>query len=156
MRPWKRRPRYPISLLIFQKVSRIPKNKWATNPKNSPHFRNIPKSTLNFHKSIPYPFKFLANIPIFLKTLPGPQYWVWQTHMEKPVQEQQERMLTIVIGLKKLLKREKQSMWNNRDRTEKLLKREKQSMWNNRDRTEKLLKREKQSMWNNRDRTEIY
>ena len=41
---------------------------------NSPHFRTLPKSTLNFYKSIPYPFKFLANISISLKTLLGPQY----------------------------------------------------------------------------------
>ena len=28
----------------------------------------------NINKNIPYPSKFLANIPVSLKTLPGPQY----------------------------------------------------------------------------------
>ena len=47
-------------------------------PQYSPHFRKlklyhrIPKSILYFHKSIPNPLKYFANIPIYLKTLPGP------------------------------------------------------------------------------------
>ena len=41
---------YPISLKLIQ-ASRNP---------------------LTICKNIPYPFKFLANIPVSLKTLPGP------------------------------------------------------------------------------------
>ena len=32
--------------------------------------------TLNIYKNIPYTFKFLANIPVSLKPLPGPQLYL--------------------------------------------------------------------------------
>ena len=40
-----------------------------------PHIPKIdPNIPLNIYKNILYPFKFLANIPVSLKTLPGPHY----------------------------------------------------------------------------------
>ena len=43
-------------------VSHIPLNP-ITLKSHEALYHQIPKSTLNFHKSIPYPFKYLANIP---------------------------------------------------------------------------------------------
>ena len=40
-------------------------------------YHHIPKRTLDFNKSIPYPFKYLAKIPISLKTLPGPHFFLF-------------------------------------------------------------------------------
>ena len=53
----------PISLKLIE-VSRIP---------------------LNIYKNIPYPFKFLANIPVSLKTLPGPHIYIDTISMGFPI-----------------------------------------------------------------------
>ena len=59
---------YPFNYL---KISHIPKKDMANFPKIQealyPHIFKI-------DPSIPYPFKFLANIPVSPKTLPGPHF----------------------------------------------------------------------------------
>ena len=85
---------YTMSLQLFWKISNIPKMNMANIPKIPkalyPHIHKVDPSIwypLNIHKvdpsiwyplniykkKIPYPFKFLANIPVPIKILPGPQ-----------------------------------------------------------------------------------
>ena len=65
--------------LIILKISHIPKIGMANIHKFSKHCISIsPNLTqvscipFNIYKTISYPFKFLANIPVSLKTFPGP------------------------------------------------------------------------------------
>ena len=60
--------KYPISLEINEQIS--PK----FIPIQKALYHHIPKSILNFHKSTPYQYKYLANILISPKTLQWPQY----------------------------------------------------------------------------------
>ena len=79
MRPWKGGPSIPYPFNYFEKISHIPKINMANISKIQkalyPHIPkidpNIPYP--NIYKNIPYPFKFLANIPVSLKLFPGPQ-----------------------------------------------------------------------------------
>ena len=52
-------------------MANIPKSQKALYP----HIPKIDLSIpLNIYKNILYPFKFLANIPVSLKTFPGPLF----------------------------------------------------------------------------------
>ena len=52
-------------------MANIPKIQKALCP-HIPKIEPIIRIPLNIYKNIPYPFKYLANIPVSLKTLPGP------------------------------------------------------------------------------------
>ena len=64
--------KYPIS---FKKIRQLSPN---IRKLCIPIFQKLIKVShipLFFYKNIPHPFNFLANIPISLNTLPGPQNW---------------------------------------------------------------------------------
>ena len=64
--------KYPISLKEMRQISpKVGKHSIPISPK----LILVSHNPLNIYKNIPYPFKFSANIPVSLKTLPGPQYW---------------------------------------------------------------------------------
>ena len=90
MRPWKGVPVSHIPLTILKKISHISNINMANIPKiQKALYPHIPK----INPSIPYPIKylqkypaslwFLANIPVYLKTLPGPQTYTIQNIIEQ-------------------------------------------------------------------------
>ena len=84
MRHWKGGSQYPISLLFFWKIFHIPKINMANIPKIQKALNpislkliQVSRIPLSIYKNIPYPFKFFANVPVSLKTLPGLQWCRW-------------------------------------------------------------------------------
>ena len=79
LKPWKGGPYIPYPFKYFEKYPNPKRN--ITSQKFKKHcipiflklilVSGIP---LNIYKNIPYPFNFLVNIPVSLKTLPGPHY----------------------------------------------------------------------------------
>ena len=72
--------------LIILKTSHIPKINMANIPKIqkagipiSLKLIQVSRIPLNIYKNIPYPYKFLANIPVSLKPLPGPHCGLQKT-----------------------------------------------------------------------------
>ena len=92
-------PSIPYPFNYFKKYSISLKLIWQISPKFRKHC--IPISLkliqvscipLNIYKSIQYPFKFLVNIPVSLKSLPGPQ--LCRLARVLPSQKPQEKIFT--------------------------------------------------------------
>ena len=87
--PFKYFEKYPTSLKrnwkILSKFTQIQKAL----------YHHIPTNTMNVHKSIPYTFVCLANIPISIKTLPGPQLLLKDIRKETTKSDHDKKMLQL-------------------------------------------------------------
>ena len=79
MRPWKGGPSIPYPFNYFEKYPISLKQIWQISPKFRKHcilislkLIQVSRIPSNIYKNVTYPFKILANIPVSLKTLPGP------------------------------------------------------------------------------------
>ena len=106
MRPWKGGG-VPVSHipLIILKISHITKYIWKISPNFRKHcipislnMNQLSRIPLNIYKNILYPFKFLANIPVSLKILPGPHVSTQQVSSRRVYPQGGTLIFTAYVG----------------------------------------------------------